>query len=181
VQGENSFERLGAFALIANLPEPSLLNRYSDEQLYALAQYLYALKPPRNPNRFDSWAQRGQVVFSREGCAGCHTPPLYTSNKLTPADGFTPPKEHLERYGIIERSVGTDPALALQTRKGTGYYKVPSLRGVWYRGPFQHDGAARTLEEWFDPKRLQRIPGHPFGLELSPEERRGLIAFLRTL
>jgi len=75
VQGANSFDRFGGFALIENLPDPSLLNRYSDEQLYALAQYLYSLKPPRNPNRFDSWAQRGQVVFSREGCAGCHTPP----------------------------------------------------------------------------------------------------------
>jgi len=36
------------------------------------------------------------------------------------------------------------------TRKGTGYYKVPSLRGLWYRGPYEHDGSVATLEDWFD-------------------------------
>ena len=62
--------------------------RYSDEQLYALAMYLYSLKPPPNPNRFDDSARRGQAIFQRQGCASCHTPPLYTNNKLTPATGF---------------------------------------------------------------------------------------------
>ncbi len=38
----------------------------------------------------------------------------------------------------MDASVGTDPFLALKTRRGTGYYKVPSLKGVWYRGPFEH-------------------------------------------
>jgi hypothetical protein len=28
-------------------------SRYSDEQLYALARYLYSLRPPQNPNRLD--------------------------------------------------------------------------------------------------------------------------------
>jgi len=65
--------------------------RYGDEQLYALALYVYALQPPPNPNNFDAAATRGQKVFNREGCAGCHTPPLYTNNKLTLAEGFTPP------------------------------------------------------------------------------------------
>jgi catechol 2,3-dioxygenase-like lactoylglutathione lyase family enzyme len=52
-------------------------------------------------------------------------------------------------------SIGTDPRSALTTRRGTGYYKVPSLKGVWYRGPFEHNGSVATLEDWFDPKRLQ--------------------------
>jgi|AmaraimetFIIA100_FD_contig_61_317172_length_479_multi_4_in_0_out_0_1 hypothetical protein len=37
--------------------------RFSDEQLYALALYLYSLKPPPNPNRFDDRARRGQQIF----------------------------------------------------------------------------------------------------------------------
>ncbi len=158
-----------------------MLERYSDEQLYALAKFLYSLKPPPNPNRVDAIADRGRRIFSREGCAACHTPPLYTSNKLTPALGFSVSSEQLLQYGIINRSVGTDPALAVRTRKGTGYYKVPSLKGVWYRGPLQHGGAAKTLEEWFDPTRLSRIPGHPFGLGLTAADRAALLAFLRTL
>lgn len=62
--------------------------RYSDEQLYALATYLYSLKPPPNPNKFDALAAHGKEVFTRDGCASCHTPPLYTNNTLTPVDGF---------------------------------------------------------------------------------------------
>lgn len=181
VQGANSLDRFGVFALLDPLPDPNRLQRYSDEQLYALAKFLYSLKRPPNPHVFDPLAERGQQVFSREGCGNCHRPPLYTSNALTPVDGFQVPPEHLQRYQIINRSVGTDPELALRTRKGTGYYKVPSLRGVWYRGPFQHSGAVRTLEKWFEPARLSTVPGHPFGLDLSPEDRRALIAFLRTL
>ncbi len=60
--------------------------RYSDEQLYALALYLYSLRPPQNPNPFDAAAARGRTIFEHAGCASCHTPPLYTNNKLVPVD-----------------------------------------------------------------------------------------------
>jgi hypothetical protein len=179
------------------LPEPAMLGRYSDEQLYALARYIYALEPPPNPNRFDALAARGKRVFESEGCAGCHTPPLYTNNKLTLVDGFDPPEDHFSKYDILQVSVGTDPNLALRTRRGTGYYKVPSLKGVWYRGPFEHNGSVMTLEDWFDPRRLRNdyvptgfkgygmqtraVKGHEFGLRVSAEDKRAMIAFLRTL
>jgi len=181
VQGANAFDRFGEFRLVDPLPDPTKMDRYSDEQLYALARYVYSLKPPPNRHRADAAAARGRRIFAREGCNTCHTAPLYTSNMLTPALGFAVPADHFTRYPIINRSVGTDPELALRTRKGTGYYKVPSLKGVWYRGPFQHGGAVGTLDEWFDPARLDRVPGHPFGLTLTRDDRRALIAFLRTL
>jgi cytochrome c peroxidase len=180
------------------LPQPDQAgDRYSDEQLYALALYVYSLKPPPNPNKFDGLAQRGQKVFEREGCAGCHTPPLYTNNKLTLAEGFNPPPGAEQQYDILPVSVGTDPGLATKTRRGTGYYKVPSLKGVWYRSMFGHSGWCATLEDWFDPGRTRgdyvptgfkpygaktyAVKGHPFGLNLSAEDRRALIAFLKTL
>ncbi|MGH9766520.1 MAG: hypothetical protein ACREAB_03720 [Blastocatellia bacterium] len=179
------------------LPDPATRSRYSDEQLYALALYLYSLKPPPNPNKFDDLARRGQKMFQSEGCAVCHAPPLYTNNKLTPVEGFKAPEEHRKKYDIMPMSVGTDPSLALRARRGTGYYKVPSLKGVWYRGPFGHNGSVATLEDWFDPRRLrddyaptgfkpygvktQAVKGHEFGLYLSVEDKRALIAFLKTL
>jgi hypothetical protein len=171
--------------------------RYSDEQLYALALYLYSIEPPSNPNKFDAVAARGQKVFGTEGCVVCHTPPLYTSNKLTPAKGFSVPDDHKTQYDILPVVVGTDPASALTTRRGTGYYKVPSLKGVWYRGPFEHNGSVATLEDWFNPARLREdyvptgfkgydvktraVKGHEFGLKLSAADKQALIAFLRTL
>lgn len=110
------------------LPDPSKLLRNSDEQLYALSLYIYSLKPPPNPNKPDRLVARGQKIFEREGCAGCHTPPLYTSNSLVAVDEFEVPREHRQMYDILWASVGTDSRLATQTRRGTGYYKVPSLK-----------------------------------------------------
>lgn len=154
--------------------------RYSDAQLYALAQYLYSLRPPENPHPFDAGAGRGAVVFKREKCDGCHTPPNYTNNQLISPD-----------------SIGVDPRYAFGTHKSTGFYKVPSLKGLWYRGPLGHNGSAANLEEWLNPARLaadyvpqgfrgydgqtRSIPGHKFGLSLSLPERKDLIAFLNTL
>jgi cytochrome c peroxidase len=85
----------------------------------------------------------------------------------------------------------------MKTRRGTGYYKVPSLKGVWYRTMFGHSGWRATLEDWFDPHRTRdnyvpigfkpygaqtyAVKGHSFGLGLSDSDRTALIAFLRTL
>jgi hypothetical protein len=196
-QDTQLFSRYGDFRPSGELPDPATRFRYSDEQLYALAMYLYSLQPPPNPNTFDELARRGEAVFARERCARCHTPPLYTNNKLTPADGFVIPEEHRKQFDIVDRSVGTDPNSALNTRRGTGYYRVPSLKGVSYRGPFEHNGSVATLEDWFDSQRLlddyvptghlgygfktRAVTGHRFGLSLSAEDKKALIAFLKTL
>jgi len=97
--------------------------RLPDEALYALALHIYSLKPPANPNPFNDKAQAGQMIFARENCTMCHTPPLYTSNKLTLAQGFDPPKGSPSTLDVLRISVGTDPGLALRTRKGTGTIK----------------------------------------------------------
>lgn len=193
VEGQDqleTFDDAGPFG-----PRP--LFRYSDEQLYAMALFVYSLKPPPNPNVATEESRRGETIFRREGCVACHTPPLYTSNALTPAVGFDIPEDHRKRFTIIARSVGTDARLALHSRKGTGYYRVPSLKGVWYRGPFEHNGSVATLEDWFDSARLREdyrptgfrglnvtvrpVRGHEFGLGLSGADKAALLAFLRTL
>ncbi len=171
--------------------------RLPDEALFALALYLYSLEPPPNPNPFDENAAAGQKIFSRESCANCHIPGLYTNNKLTLARGFQPGPGQPANSDVLPLSVGTDPGLALKTRKGTGYYKVPSLRGVWYRRRLLHDGSIASLEEMFDPDRLKEthlpggwnppgvttraVVGHEFGLKLTSDEKKWLLAFLRTL
>jgi hypothetical protein len=191
------FNQYGKFRIGEALAEPPTRARLSEAQLYALALYIYSLKPPENPNKLSALSRRGEQVFQKQGCAMCHTPPLYTNNKLTPAEGFTVPDEHKMKYDISPVSVGTDSRLALQSRKATGYYRVPSLKGVWYRGPFEHNGSVATLEDWFDPRRLRddyvptgfkgfgvktrAVKGHEFGLRLSAEDKLALVAFLKTL
>jgi hypothetical protein len=94
-------------------------------------------------------------------------------------------------------SVGTHPNLTLKTRRGTGYYKVPLLKGVWYRSMFGHSGWCATLEDWLDPRHTRddyvptgfrhygektyAVKGHPYGLTLSEDDRKALVAFLKTL
>jgi hypothetical protein len=190
----------------SELPSPAEWNhpfgyaakKYTDEQLYALTQYIYSLEPPENPNRFPKeLIAKGELVFKRSGCVSCHTPPLYTNNKLTPVNGFEPPEDHFKKYDIFNVSVETDSVTALHTRRGTGYYKIPSLRGVWFQEAFFHNGSLTTLEEVLDRKRLdsdyipsgykpphlktQAVKGHPFGLDLSEPDKNALIAFLKTL
>jgi hypothetical protein len=172
--------------------------RYADEVLYAIGVYLMSFEPPKNADVAPAdMVARGEAIFQREGCVGCHLPPSYTSGKLTLAEGFTPPADHANRDDIVARTVGTDPDAALKTRKGTGFYKIPSLRGVWYRRSLLHDGSLVSLEELFDAARLdpgyqsagwnppgvekRAIKGHTFGMSLPPAEKEALLAFLRSL
>lgn len=64
-------------------------------------------------------------------------------------------------------------------------YKVPSLRGVGQRAPYMHAGQFSSLEQVVD--HYSRAPRAPDGaseikpLRLSADERRQIVAFLRTL
>lgn len=130
---------------------------------WALAEYLYSLPPPPPLMDADSpMVARGEVVFAEQGCDGCHAPPSFTSDRLVPLD-----------------LVGTDSLAGDSEIRGTGYYRIPSLRGVGRAAPYLHHGAFDTLEEMFDPARDE--PGHPFGLGLSPQDRDALLRFLRSI
>ena len=172
--------------------------RFADEVLYAIGVYLLSLEPPKNPNPPPAdLVTRGQAIFRREKCETCHPPPDYTTGKLTLADGYEPPRDHPSWSDIRRVSIGTDPGLALKTRKGTGFYRIPSLRGLWYRPRLLHDASIVTLEELFDEARLSTdyerkgwsppgvtkgaIPGLEFLTKLPAEDKRALIAFLRSL
>jgi hypothetical protein len=173
------------------------VQRFSDEQLYAIAQFLYSLKPPKNPYKPNSFTKKGRVVFEREGCAACHSGSSLTNNKLMPAPGFKAPEAHLKLYDIQTDDIGTDPVLTMETRRATGYYRVPSLTGLWYRGPFGHNGSVVELEHWFTVERLRpdfftagfgglngpqgAVKGHEYGLRLKDQDMAALFAYLRTL
>jgi hypothetical protein len=188
--GPNASMELGAMGLASGV------HRTPDPLLYALAQYIYSLQPAANPNRPSALTARGKKVFVDSGCARCHTPPLYTNNRLTLAEGFRPSTDLMKHVNAMPESAGTDSSLALLTRKGTGFYRVPTLRMIWLDNCFLHDGALGSLEELFDPRRLENgfrpsnrpasapprpVKGHPFGLNLSTQERTALVAFLKTL
>jgi hypothetical protein len=67
---------------------------------------------------------------------------------------------------------------------------------IWTNACFLHDGSIGTLDELFNRDRLlpdfrssnwsantppHAVKGHPFGLDLKPDERTALVKFLKTL
>lgn len=140
----------------------------------ALAAYVRSLAdelPP--PEAATAASPRGAALFA-QSCAGCHAPP-----------GFTGPPVRLA-------AVGTDPTLGLSRDRGTGTYRVPSLRGVGTRGPLLHDASVPSVAALLDPTRptaafSQRlhgagpVRGHLYGLSLPEPDRRDLVAYLKNL
>ncbi len=137
----------------------------------AIAEYLWSLAhsmpaPPRD-------ADAGATLFAAR-CAACHA-----------GDGFTGAPQPLE-------AVGTDPTLGRSPDRGTGFYRVPSLRGVSARPTLLHNGSVRDLGALFDPARTDAgyrggargdgpVAGHTFGLDLSEADRAAVLAYLRSL
>jgi cytochrome c peroxidase len=121
--------------------------------------FLATLDHPPNPNlRPDGSrtgaAERGKALFAGKArCARCHRGEDYTSPKVY--DVKLPPD-------------------------GSPFegWNPPSLRGLCDRGPYLHDGGVDSLDE------LLRVPHAPEklgGEALTPEERRDLVEFLKSL
>jgi cytochrome c peroxidase len=101
-------------------------------------------------------------VFRRD-CTACHDGPTGSGEPLPAED------------------IGTDPALARGSSRGTGVYRPAPLLRVADAAPYLHHGVVPSLEQMFDPARLATVPGHVPGTDLPPDERADLIAYLRTL
>src|SRR5437016_3972693 len=90
----------------------------------------------------------------------------------------------------------TAPSRALLQRRRLRTQGTVFERCV-HRGMFGHSGWCATLEDWFDPRRVREhyfptgfkpfgantyaVKGHLFGLDLSEDDRKSSIVFLRTL
>ncbi len=164
----------------------------------ALALEAYLLTLTAHNSKFDR-AQRGEVELTAEekrgfelfmtereprlgamgaDCFHCHGGALFT--------------DHLFRNNGLEISAadtGRHRVTGLSLDKGT--FVTPSLRNIALTAPYMHDGRFQTLEEVLDhySHGVQRtatldpnLAKHPDGgLGLTAEEKRSVIAFLKTL
>ncbi len=137
----------------------------------ALAEFLWSLSDTLGP--VPSAPSAGSNLFSHH-CSGCHTGPDLGGGPVSLA------------------MVGTDPTLGRSPERGTGSYRIPSLRGVGSRATLLHDGTVASLTALLDPHRLEAtyaggahgagpVPGHRFGLDLDEAQRTALVAYLDAL
>jgi len=121
-------------------------------------------------------AQRGLALFEgKANCTRCHV-------GFNLADGI------FHNLGVGMNAEKPDLGRYLVTKKeeDKGAFKTPTLRDIQSTAPYMHDGSIATLEEvidlyvrggeknqWLDPK---MVP-----LELSEQDKKDLLAFLRSL
>ncbi|MRG96208.1 cytochrome-c peroxidase [Polyangium spumosum] len=140
-------------------------------------------------------AGKGLFLGPAGGCAVCHLddgpphPPPRRNNAFfyiaVPTNNGLDATTDVDDNGLGE--ITGNPA-------DMGRFKSPSLRNVALTGPYMHDGRFETLEEVvehydsgvqphpnLDPR--LRVPGtpEPRKLNLSPEQKASLVAFLKTL
>ncbi len=149
------------------------------EIMEAVMAYMLALKPPANPRSQGEREQRGQAVFEAQRCQRCHLPPYYTNGQ------------------VVDWSVIRTDTDRIHNGFPKGYKVASLLRLDQYR-LYLHDGSLTDLDQLFDPTRLQPsyeapgippgrrkqgagVPGHMFGMRLSPDDRAALVAYLQSL
>lgn len=120
-------------------------------------------------------------------CSSCHnTPNVGNHSVALPLDiGVADAARRtpdMPLYTLRNKATGetvrtTDPGLALVTGKWAdiGKFKGPVLRGLAARPPYFHNGSATGLGDVVD------FYDTRFAMDLSPAERRDLVAFLAAL
>ena len=152
--------------------------------LNALAQYMASLVSAQSPydayRAGDSTAlsarqRQGLRVFNAQGCARCHTPPLFTDNSFR--------NNGLDQFG--------DSGRAAHTRNPADVFRfaVPTLRNVAKSAPYMHDGRFATLGEVLSHYRRGILASPSLetallpvgGLRFSEADSAALHAFLEGL
>ncbi len=151
VEGMESADRFGTAGPFAAVP-PS---RFSDEQLYAGGALCeFAATAP------ESQRSQRSLTAGRDCLRATRLQPLPHSTALH--------QQCVDSRGRLHRSCGTriqiqnypgerEDRLQAGDAVAQRYWLLPCAvtRGVWYRGPFEHNGSVATLEDWFDPARLR--------------------------
>lgn len=142
-----------------NQPSPA------PKDVAALTAYLSSLEPPRTDfdnGTMSALALQGEALFrGKAGCAGCHSGPLFTDNRI-------------HDIGVPKAPGDTDPGAA----NPPGGFNTPMLRDVKNRQRFMHNGAFSSLQDVLSFYNGNKLAGVP---SLGGPERDALVAYLESL
>jgi len=142
-------------------------------------------------SKFDDWSnnmgkltapeERGRQLFvgDKAKCFDCHRMEDFTTDEF-------------KNIGLYDERKLNDAGLYNITKKESdkGRFKTPGLRNVAVTAPYMHNGMFRTLEEvlnyynspdWFVDNSINRDDALKTPLRLTAQEKKDIIAFLRTL
>jgi len=125
--------------------------------------------------QFTESESKGYTLF-KEHCASCHTEPLFTDHSF-------------QNNGLAMDSVLKDTGRMKITQKSSDSlkFKVPTLRNIERSAPYMHDGRYRSLQMvlFHYSADIHSSPtlAPPLrkGISLTEDDKRNLIAFLKTL
>jgi cytochrome c peroxidase len=173
VEDFTEFEQRAAYfdgdPVIATKKGVNILDRGSQVHFMAEFQELLDFPPaPKldvfgklDPAQADQAEMRGQDIFFGKGqCGSCHQAPYYTDNLMhdLKTERFFKPELVNDAMDVGDGSIKTFP-----------------LRGIKDNPPYLHDERLLTLEDTVEFFNLV------LGDKLSPQEKKDLVAFLRTL
>lgn len=156
--------------------------------LKALSQFMVVMVSANS--RYDKYLRgeeqltrdelRGMQLFKEKGCESCHSGGLFTDQSYRNNGLSLEFNQDLGRYEIT------------LNEEDKYKFRVPSLRNVEVTRPYMHDGRFRNLQmvldhysegmeniPTLDP--IFRRPDGKLGIPMTAEEKRLIIAFLRTL
>ena len=142
-------------------------------------------------SKFDDWSnnlgkltaqeERGRQLFvgDKAKCFDCHRMEDFTTDEF-------------KNIGLYDERKLNDAGLYNITKKESdkGKFKTPGLRNVAVTAPYMHNGMFRTLEEvlnyynspdWFIENSVNRDDALKTPLRLTPQEKKDIVAFLKTL
>lgn len=82
----------------------------------------------------DEETRLGMQLFAEAGCAGCHVPPLFASDRYA-------------ARGVGDLELDGGRVAVTEDEADRGAFRVPTLRNVRDTEPYFHDGSVVTLEE----------------------------------
>jgi cytochrome c peroxidase len=173
VEDFTEFEQRGAYfdgdPIIAQKKGVNILERGSQVHFMAEFQELLDFPPASKLDVFgkldhgkasESELRGQELFFGKAQCAVCHTPPYYTDNLMH--------NLQVERF-YKPRLINGMMASA------DGPIKTFPLRGIKESPPYLHDGRLLTLEDTVEFFNLI------LGLKLNEQEKKDLVAFMRSL
>ena len=132
---------------------------------------------PVSRGPIDDVVRDGERIFGAIGCAACHVPVLTTGPSANPVFHRQPVPLFSD---LLLHDIGTGDGIP-QAAARPEEIRTPALWGLRIRRPFLHDGSAATIEEAILRHGQEAELAQRGFLQLSPDDRGRLLAFLRSL